>query len=88
MANTEVAVSPEYATCGTREGSPTKYCRQTMGIYRECDVCDASNPDKSHPPKYLTDTQDSTDDTSKTWWQSITMEAGPSLFVLTFRPTH
>ena len=72
VANTEVRVSPEYATCGMK--SPTRYCKQTMGIYKECDVCDNNTPDKSHPPKYLTDTHDGAEtEQSKTWWQSITM---------------
>ena len=72
VANREVSVSPDYATCGMK--SPTNYCKQTLGIYKECDVCDNNDPAKSHPPKYLTDTHSGTEtEESKTWWQSITM---------------
>jgi hypothetical protein len=27
-------------------GAPTKFCQQTGGYNRECDVCDAFNPEK------------------------------------------
>ncbi len=63
-----VNVTPEEKTCGMR--SLTHYCIQTHGIYRECDDCDDSLPDKRHPPEYLTDIHT---DFNQTWWQSVTM---------------
>ena len=63
-----VTVTPEQATCGLRNAA--EYCIQTLGIYRECNVCDGTDPANSHPPKYLTDTQ------NNTYWQSVTMQEG------------
>ena len=68
VAEKLATVTPETATCGLR--NKIEYCIQTLGIYRECDVCDGTDLAKSHPPEYLTDTQ------NNTWWQSITMLEG------------
>merc|ERR1719362_2784822 len=49
---------------------PSDYCIQTHGIYRECDICDASVDDKSHASSHLTDIRT---ESNPTWWQSTTM---------------
>ena len=61
-------VSPENMTCGIK--SPSDYCIQTHGIYRECDRCDATSEEKAHKPEYLTDIHT---ESNPTWWQSTTM---------------
>ena len=73
VADAEVIVTPEEATCGLR--STTEYCIQTQGIYRECRQCTnaESNEENAHPPKYLTDQHT---EHSQTWWQSVTMREG------------
>lgn len=42
-----------------------------LGRDKDCDVCDNSYPDKSHPPEFMIDYQKSRE---ATWWQSKTME--------------
>ena len=39
ISNAPVTVDPEEMTCGIR--SPIKFCLQTGGFYRECQICDA-----------------------------------------------
>ena len=68
VAGKMVSVTPLPMTCGLR--GLTEYCTQTHGIYRECDYCQDSEPDKRHPPDYLTDIHE---DFNQTWWQSVTM---------------
>ena len=70
VADAEVTVTPDFATCGLR--GVTEYCIQTQGIYRECETCTDVEVDaeKAHPPKYLTDQHT---EHSQTWWQSVTM---------------
>ena len=63
-----VSVSPENMTCGMK--GPSDYCIQTHGIYRECDICDASVDDKAHTSLHLTDIHT---ESNPTWWQSTTM---------------
>ena len=63
-----VSVSPENMTCGMK--GPSDYCIQTHGIYRECDICDASVDDKAHTSSHLTDIHT---ESNPTWWQSTTM---------------
>ena len=70
VADAEVTVTPDFATCGLR--GVTEYCVQTQGIYRECDNC-TDDGEKAHPPKYLTDQHT---EHSQTWWQSVTMREG------------
>ena len=68
VAKKLASVTPENMTCGLK--SPSDYCIQTHGIYRECDRCDASFDEKSHMPEYLTDIHT---ESNPTWWQSTTM---------------
>ena len=75
VADAEVIVTPNNATCGLRSPGITEYCIQTQGIYRECDNCTSVEVDeeKAHPPSYLTDQHS---EHSQTWWQSVTMNDG------------
>ena len=41
------------------------------GARKECDICDARDPRKSHPARFLTDF--AREDANDTWWQSETM---------------
>ena len=68
VAEKTVSVSPENMTCGMK--GPSDYCIQTHGIYRECDICDASVDDKAHTSLHLTDIHT---ESNPTWWQSTTM---------------
>ena len=73
VANKLVEVSPEEKTCGARVQSD--YCIQTHGIYRECHTCtaDGAGETEMHPPKYLTDVEQSDLAEEQTHWQSVTM---------------
>lgn len=74
VAGKMVFVTPENKTCGLK--GRTDYCIQTHGISKECDFCDGNDPDRMHPATYLTDVHS---ETSKTWWQSVTMLEGVHL---------
>jgi len=73
VAQKPVTVSPVEMTCGMRSGVQDKYCIQTGGYYRECDICDAFDNTKSHNATSLTDIHT---DLNQTWWQSVTMREG------------
>ena len=69
ISNVPVAVTPMEMTCGVVH--KVEYCMQTGGYYRECQVCDASNPDQHHNATYLTDIEP--DQRNQTSWLSVTM---------------
>merc|ERR1719422_643915 len=70
ISNAPVTVDPPEMTCGIT--SSIKYCLQTGGYFRECQICDAyETVGKSHNSSYLTDIQ--TSDRQQTSWQSVTM---------------
>ena len=73
VAKKLVKVSPEEKTCGLKVVS--EYCIQTHGIYRECHNCTDDGRDGSeiHPPRYLTDIEDTDVMEDQTHWQSVTM---------------
>ncbi|XP_076049793.1 laminin-like protein lam-2 isoform X2 [Oratosquilla oratoria] len=73
-------------TCGTT--GPQKFCKRMVprGVggrgALSCQVCDASDPGKAHPPEALVD-----DILNRTWWQSETMSEGiqyPNFVNITF----
>jgi len=68
VGGAKVRVDPPEMTCGVR--SAAQFCQQTGGFYRECQICDATNPQQSHGPEALTDVNT---DTLQTSWQSVTM---------------
>ncbi|KAL5012460.1 hypothetical protein ScPMuIL_011011 [Solemya velum] len=57
-----VTIEPENMTCGT----PLSYFRPP-GYDNDNDICDDSDPEKQHLPRFMVD-----DDQSGTWWQSVT----------------
>ena len=52
ISNAKVAVSPEEMTCGVAH--QVEYCVQSGGYYRECQICDSTQPDKVSSPQYPT----------------------------------
>lgn len=60
-------------TCGMN--GPVEYCLQTgvTGARKYCYICDDRDPDRRHPPEYLSDFNNIT---RWTWWQSETMLEG------------
>ena len=68
ISNAPVTVAPEDMTCGIRQ--QTKFCPQTGGFYRNCQICDAYDATKDHNSSYLTDIHT---DQNQTSWQSVTM---------------
>ena len=75
FSNAPVTVEPREMTCGTR--AKHQFCLQTgAAYYRECEVCDAYDPEKAHNSTYLTDIHT---DQNQTAWQSVTMNEGVHL---------
>jgi len=68
VAEAKVVVDPPEMTCGVR--NKARFCQQTGGYYKECQLCDANDPELSHNPDYLTDIHLEERQTS---WQSVTM---------------
>ncbi|ELU02343.1 hypothetical protein CAPTEDRAFT_45697, partial [Capitella teleta] len=63
-------------TCGS-EG-PEEYCLRSPR--QSCKNCDANDPDKAHPSRYMTDSK-----WNPTWWQSQTLnKLAPGPVNLTF----
>ncbi|KAK2143515.1 hypothetical protein LSH36_834g00055 [Paralvinella palmiformis] len=61
-----LTVDPESYTCGA---TSQQYC--TLELPPVCDLCDQSQPDKSHDPELMVDMKNNQSNTD-TWWQSIT----------------
>lgn len=70
------------STCGLR--GPTEYCIQmgSLGLNRQCEICDAWNGRNSHTARALTDV---TTSDNETWWQSESLFEGIQQVNLTLK---